>query len=81
MIAKANRRYLRSVLMLVAAMGVMVWAAVDLFDIPIDEMRALFIGTALGVGGVIVAAAVILVLAVALRSLLSKSRQQGPDDS
>jgi hypothetical protein len=60
--------------MLVAAMGVMVWAAVDLFSIPIAEMRALFIATAIGVGAIIVVAAVLLLLAMALRRLLTKNR-------
>jgi hypothetical protein len=74
MMSKANRRYLRSVLMLVAAMGVMVWTAVDLFSNPNADMRALFIGTAIGVGAVIVTAAVILMLVMALRRLITKSR-------
>lgn len=55
-------------------MGVMVWAAVDLFSIPIAEMRALFIATAIGVGAIIVVAAVLLLLAMALRRLLTKNR-------
>jgi hypothetical protein len=74
MMSKANRRYLRSILMLVAAMGVMIWSAVDLFSIPIADMRALFIGTAVGVGAVIVTAAVILILVMALRRLITKNR-------
>ena len=79
--SKSNKRYLRSIVLLVLAMGGMVWSAVDLFDIPIEEMRSLLIATAVGVGGVIVAAAVILLLLIGLRKLFGGSRDQDPGSS
>ena len=75
MMSKANKRYLRSVLMLVFAMGGLVWVAVDLFDIPLQEMRALLLSTAMVVGGIIIAAALILFLVMLLRKLFARARK------
>ena len=36
--ARPRRRYLRTTLLSVAAMGTLIWAAIDQFGIPVEEM-------------------------------------------
>ena len=47
--SRAQRRYLRTVLLAIAAMGALVWAAVHQFAISWAEVRQLFIATVVGV--------------------------------
>jgi hypothetical protein len=68
--SKASRRYYRTVLLGLAAMGVLIWAAIDQFDLSTQEMTELFLGTLWVMGGTIVFAAVFATLWIGLRSLL-----------
>jgi hypothetical protein len=43
--SKASRRYYRTLILGLAALGVMVWTAVDQFGISRQEMTALLFGT------------------------------------
>ena len=53
---KANRKYLRTLILGMLAMGGLVCTAMDQFDIPREVMLDLFLATAMGAGLVISAA-------------------------
>lgn len=74
--SKANRRYLRTILLGTAALGSLVWVAVDQFGIPWEEMLELFLGIVLAVGLVIAAAGLFVGAWLGLRKLV----QKGPRD-
>lgn len=67
-----RRRYLRTILLGLTAMAVLLWAAVDQFDIPREQMLELFIATLLATGLVIAVAAVVAVLWIGLRWLMRR---------
>ena len=69
---KANRKYLRTIILGVVAMGGLVWTAMEQFDIPSEVMLDLFLATALGAGLVILAAGLAAVLLIGLRKWLSR---------
>ncbi|TGD75232.1 hypothetical protein E4634_04330 [Mangrovimicrobium sediminis] len=68
--ARSSRRYYRTVLLGVAALGAMVWFAVDQFDIPWQDMRDLLLATLLVIGVVIAVAALGTAAWIGLRKLL-----------
>lgn len=65
-----NRRFLRTLLLGVAAMGVLVWVVVDQFDIDPREMLELFLGVLLASGMLMLAAAVTALLWTFLSKLM-----------
>jgi len=71
---KAGRRYIRTLLLAVMAMAALLWAAVDLFDIPPEEIMTLFLATAVGAAGIIAAAALVVFLWIGLRKLIARNR-------
>ena len=71
--SRASRRLFRSSVLGLAALGVLVWAAVDQFDIPVEKMAELFLGTLWVAGGIIIFAALLVVVLVGLRKLLQRS--------
>ena len=73
-VSRGSRRYIRTVLLGVVAMAALVWMAVDQFGISRREISELFLGTVLVVGMVIAAAAVMALLWIGLRRLLSGPR-------
>lgn len=74
--SKASRRYYRTVLLGLAAMGVLIWAAIDQFELSPQEMTELFLGTLWVMGGTIVLAAVFATLWIGLRRLLRSRDKQ-----
>ena len=72
--SKANRRYIRTVILAVLAMGSLVWVAIDQFGISPQEMLSLFFVTAIGVGVIIVLAAVGVTLLNVVRKLKNQQR-------
>jgi membrane protein implicated in regulation of membrane protease activity len=72
-VSRASRRLFRSSVLGLAALGVLVWAAVDQFDIPVEKMAELFLGTLWVAGGIIIFAALLVVVLVGLRKLLQRS--------
>jgi len=70
--SKARRRYLRTTLLGVAAMGTLIWAAIDQFGIPVAEMVDLLLITLLAVAVVIGVAAIVVCLWLGLRYLLRR---------
>lgn len=72
--SKANRRFYRTVVLGLIALAVLVWAAIEQFGIPLQEMSHLLLITLWVAGGIIVLAAVCALLWVGLRKLL---RQDG----
>ena len=70
--SKASRRFYRSLVLGVAALGVMIWAAIDQFGISREHMLNLFTTTLLIAGGVIVLAAAIAMLWVGVRKLVQR---------
>ncbi|KAA1188116.1 hypothetical protein F0M18_18930 [Pseudohalioglobus sediminis] len=70
--SRASRKYYRTVLLGVAAMAALLWAAVDQFGISTEEIGRLLLATLAVVGLVIAAAAVCVGLWIGLRHLLRK---------
>jgi len=71
-VSKARRRYLRTTLLGIAAMGTLIWAAIDQFGIPVADMVDLLMTTLLAVGTVIGIAAIGVSVWLGLRYLLRK---------
>lgn len=69
---KASRRYYRTIVLGVAAMGVLLWSATDQFGIPWEHMLELFLATLLVMVIVIIAAAVCVALWKGLSKLLHR---------
>ncbi len=75
MVSKAQRKYWRTSILGILAMGGLIWAAMDQFDIPVDEMLDLFYTTLLVVGTIILGACLIALIWVGVRFLFrSKPR-------
>ncbi len=70
--SRAQRRYLRTIILGILAMAALVWAAVEQFGIPLEEIGELFLATVIAVGVVIGAAAVVALLWLGLRRLLRR---------
>ncbi len=70
--ARAGKRYWRTIILGVLALGVMVWSAVEQFDVPLEEIRQLLLGTVIAVVLVILAAAVFVLVWAGLRRLLRR---------
>ena len=69
---KATRKYYRTIILGIAAMGALVWAAVDQFGIPWEDMLDLLLVTLALVSVVIVAAAAVVGLWLGLSRILRK---------
>ena len=70
--ARAGRKYYRTIFLGVAAMGALVWSAVDQFGISWEEMLDLLLVTVAVIAVVIGAAAITVALWIGLRSILRK---------
>ncbi len=68
----ANRRYYRTIILGVMAMGALVWMAIDQFGLSVREMSGLLLDTVLAVGIVIGAAAIGALCLVGLRKLMGR---------
>ena len=66
---RAGRKYYRTVLLGIAAMAALIWAAVDQFGISWDEMLDLFLATLAAIGIVILAAALFALIWIGVRKL------------
>lgn len=66
---RAQRRYLRTLGLGLAALATLVWTAVEQFGIPWEEMRALFFTTVIGVLLVIGVAGIAALVWLGLRKL------------
>jgi hypothetical protein len=71
-LSRASRKYYRTVLLGIAAMGCLVWAAVDQFGVAWEEILGLFLATLLALCMVIVSAAVAVGIWVGLRRLVRR---------
>ncbi|MEM9256146.1 MAG: hypothetical protein AAGA91_11910 [Pseudomonadota bacterium] len=71
-----NKRYYRTVFLGVAALGVLVWAAVEQFGITWQEVGSLFLGAVLVVMVVVAAAALGALVWVSLRRRLNRDRRE-----
>ena len=69
---RGGRRFYRTMVLGVLAMGALVWAAMDQFGISRQEMSEMFLATLLAVGLVICGAAVAVLLWIGLRTLLGR---------
>ena len=72
-VSRGNRRFSRKLLLVVSAMGALIWVAMDQFGISRGEIGELLMGTLLAVATVIVAAGVAVLLWIALRRLFFRS--------
>ena len=68
--SRAGRKYYRTVLLGIAAMAALVWAAVDQFGIAWEEMLDLFLVTLVVIGIVILVAALFALVWIGVRKLL-----------
>jgi hypothetical protein len=73
-VSKAGRRFYRSIAYGLAGLGALVWAAVDQFDIPYQDMLELFLGTVWVAGVTIALAALCVVVWIGLRKLLRRNK-------
>ena len=67
--SKATRKYYRTIALGVAAMGVLIWSAMDQFGIAWEEMLELFLITLSVIGLVILAAGIAVGSWIVLRRL------------
>ena len=72
--SKANRRFIRTVILGVLAMSSLIWVATDQFELSVEEMLSLFYVTAIAVGAVIGFAAIGVTLLNVLRKLRNQKR-------
>ena len=72
---KSSRKYYRTIFLGVAAMATLIWAAVDQFDIPWEEMLDLMLISVLMIGTVIVVAAVFVGAVIVVRRLFEDPRE------
>ena len=72
--SKANRRFIRTVVLGVLAMSSLIWVATDQFELSVEEMLNLFYVTAIAVGAVIGFAAIGVTLLNVLRKLRNQKR-------
>ena len=70
----ASRRYYRTIILGVVAMGGLIWAAIDQFDIAPQEMAELFLSVAIGGLAIIFVAALCVAIWSLLRRLLNRRR-------
>lgn len=75
--SRAARRYYRTIVLGTAALATLIWAAVDQFGIPWEEMLELFLGTVILAGFTIGLAGLLVGAWIGLRKLLQKGRR-GP---
>jgi hypothetical protein len=73
-LSKANRRFIRTVILAVLAMSSLIWVAIDQFGLSPDEMLGLFYAIAIGAGVIIGFAAIGVTLLNMLRRLREKKR-------
>lgn len=73
--SRAKRRYYRTVLLGVAAMATLIWAAVDQFGIPWEEMLRLFLLVLAGVALIILLAGLAAGAWIAIRALFKGTRE------
>ena len=71
--SKANRRFYRTIILGLAAMGLLIWTAMDQFGISRGEMAQLFLGTLLAAAIVIAMAALLVLVWAGLRKLLHRN--------
>jgi len=68
-VSKRKRRYVRTIILGVLAMGALVWGAVDTFEVPPERLWALFLETLLVLLLLILFAAAAAALWILLRRL------------
>ncbi|MFT4520344.1 MAG: hypothetical protein ACI9JM_002746 [Halioglobus sp.] len=73
--SKASRRYLRTIILGVAAMGSLIWAAMDQFGISREEVLGLFYNTLAAMAVLIATAAVLTIVWIGLRKLLLRIKR------
>ena len=69
---RAGRKYIRTILLGVAALAALVWAAVDQFGVAWNEMLDLFLATLVVIGLVILTAALFALVWIGVRKLVSR---------
>ncbi len=72
--SKANRRFIRTVVLGVLAMSSLIWVAIDQFGLSRQEMLNLFYATVIGAGVIIGFAAIGVTLLNVLRKLRNQKR-------
>jgi hypothetical protein len=73
-LSKANRRFIRTVILSVLAMSSLIWVSIDQFELSLEEMLTLLYATAIGAGVIIGFAAIVVTLLNVLRKLRSQER-------
>ena len=68
--SRARRRYYRTILLGVVAMGLLVWSAMDQFNLSPEEMRESFLTAVLLIAAIVTLGATAAGLWIGLRALL-----------
>lgn len=69
---RATRRFYRSLVLSLTALGVLIWVALDQFDVPRQEAARLLLGTLSVAASVIVLAALFAGIWIALRKWIRR---------
>jgi hypothetical protein len=77
-VPKTNRRFYRTLILGLVALGVLIWSAADQFDISYQEIAALFYGTLLIAFGTIFTAALFTGLWIGLRKWWRRRESDKP---
>ncbi len=72
--SRRDKRFVRKLLMVIAAMAALVWVAMDQFGIAPSVIGELLLGVLLAVAVVIGAAAIAMLLWLSLRRIISRLR-------
>lgn len=72
---KADRRFYRTLVLGFAALGALIWAAIDQFGISLEAMTSLLLGTLIVALSTIVLAGLCVALWIGLRKLLGQRKQ------
>lgn len=73
--SRANRRFLRTMVLGILCLVALVWVAVEQFGIPMETLGELALGSAVGALLVILAAALFVALWAGLRRLFRQRRK------
>ncbi len=69
---RSGRRFHRSLVLILAALGALVWVMLDQFDVPREDVQVLILGSMSLVAAAILGAAVVAGLWIALRKWLGR---------
>lgn len=73
---RKRRSHARTVFLGICAMGVLLWASVYRFNVPVDVVKEYFLATLAAMGAVVLLAGLSALLILGIRQLLRRRREQ-----